>query len=164
MRALLPYDLLNEEMHRRKGVYYLPFVPEHFDHLDFDHKEISVLSKGYDIKSMIANQAELGTAFTAFRYGRPIAIVGVVIIWNGVGEMWSLFDNQARDIPMTMLRAAIDFSDIAMRYLHLHRLQITVRTDDNRAKRYAEAIGFKTECVMQKYGPDQVDYFLMTRF
>ena len=164
MRALLPYDLLNEEMHRRKGVYYLPFVPEHFDHLDFDHKEISVLSKGYDIKSMIANQAELGTAFTAFRYGRPIAIVGVVLIWNGVGEMWSLFDNQARDIPMTMLRAAIDFSDIAMRYLHLHRLQITVRTDDNRAKRYAEAIGFKTECVMQKYGPDQVDYFLMTRF
>lgn len=164
MRALLPYDLLNEEMHRRKGVYYLPFVPEHFDHLDFDHKEISVLSKGYDVKSMIANQAELGTAFTAFRYGRPIAIVGVVLIWNGVGEMWSLFDNQARDIPMTMLRAAIDFSDIAMRYLHLHRLQITVRTDDNRAKRYAEAIGFKTECVMQKYGPDQVDYFLMTRF
>lgn len=164
MRALLPYDLLNEQMHRRKGVYYLPFVPEHFDHLDFNHKEISVLSKGHDIKTMVATQAELGTAFTAFRYGRPIAIVGVVFIWNGVGELWSLFDEQARDIPSTMLRAAIDFSDIAMRYLHLHRLQITVRTDDIRAKRYAEAIGFKTECVMQKFGPDQVDYLLMTRF
>ena len=164
MKVQLPYDLLNDQMHRRKGVYYLPFVPEHFDHLDFNHKEISVLSKGYDVKSMIANQAELGTAFTAFRYGRPIAIVGVVFIWKGVGELWSLFDEQARDIPSTMLRAAIDFSDIAMRYLHLHRLQITVRTDDNRAKRYAEAIGFKTECVMQKFGPDQVDYLLMTRF
>lgn len=164
MRALLPYDLLNEQMHRRKGVYYLPFVPEHFDHLDFNHKEISVLSKGHDIKTMVATQAELGTAFTAFRYGRPIAIVGVVFIWKGVGELWSLFDEQARDIPSTMLRAAIDFSDIAMRYLHLHRLQITVRTDDIRAKRYAEAIGFKTECVMQKFGPDQVDYLLMTRF
>lgn len=164
MRVQLPYDLLNEKMHKRKGVYYLPFVPEHFDHLDYDAKELNTLSKAYDIKSMLSQQAELGTAFTAFRYGRPIAIVGIVFIWKGVGEMWSLFDNQARDIPETMLRAAIDFSDIAMRYLHLHRLQITVRTDDIRAKRYAEAIGFKTESVMQKFGPDQVDYLLMTRF
>jgi hypothetical protein len=164
MRTTLPYDVLNEQMHRRKGVFYLPFVPEHFDHLDYDHKEITALSKGYDVKSMIAQQAQMGTAFTAFRYGRPIAVVGVVFIWNGVGEMWSIFDNQARDIPSTMLRAAIDFSDIAMRYLYLHRLQITVRTDDNRAIRYAQAIGFNTECVMQKFGPDQIDYLLMTRF
>lgn len=164
MRVQLPYDLLNEQMHKRKGVYYLPFVPDHFDHLDFDAKELETLSKAYDIKSMLANQAELGTAFTAFRYNRPIAIVGVVFVWSGVGEMWSLFDNQARDIPATMLRTAIDFSDIAMRYLHLHRLQITVRTDDHRAIRFAEAIGFKTECVMQKFGPDKVDYLLMARF
>jgi len=46
----------------------------------------------------------------------------------------------------------------------LHRLQITVRTDDNRAIRYAEHLGFKTESVMKKYGPDMVDYLLMTRF
>ena len=164
MRITLPYDVLNEQMHKRKGVFYLPFAPEHFDHLDFDHKELSVLSKGYDVKSMIAQQAELGTAFTAFRYGRPIAVVGIVFIWKGVGELWSVFDNQARDIPSTMLRAAIDFSDIAMRYLCLHRLQITVRTDDNRAIRYAQAIGFKSECVMKKFGPDQIDYLLMARF
>lgn len=164
MRVQLPYDFLNEKMHKRKGVYYLPFVPEHLDHLDYDARELATLSKAYDVKSMLSQQAELGTAFTAFRYGRPIAVVGIVFIWKGVGEMWSLFDNQARDIPSTMLRAAIDFSDIAMRYLHLHRLQITVRTDDIRAIRYAEAIGFKTECVMQKFGPDQVDYLLMTRF
>ena len=56
------------------------------------------------------------------------------------------------------------FTDIAMRYLHLHRLQITVRTDDNRAMRYAKAIGFETESVMKKFGPDKVDYLLMTRF
>lgn len=164
MRVQLPYDLLNEQMHKRKGVYYLPFVPDHFDHIDFDAKEISTLSKAYDVKSMLANQAELGTAFTAFKYNRPVAIVGIVFIWQGVGEMWSIFDNQAREYPTTMMRVGLDFSDIAMRYLHLHRLQITVRTDDNRAIRFAEAIGFKTECVMQKFGPDGVDYLLMARF
>jgi RimJ/RimL family protein N-acetyltransferase len=78
--------------------------------------------------------------------------------------MWSLFDNQAREIPATALRTGKSFSDIAIRYLQLHRLQITVRTDDNRAFRYAQAIGFETESVMRKYGPDQVDYLLMARF
>jgi hypothetical protein len=155
---------MNDEAHKRRGMYYLPFVPEHFDHLDFDHKEISVLSHVYDIKSMVSQQAQMGVAFTAFRGGKAIAVLGVVNIWPGVGEMWSIFDNQAREIPATALRTGRSFGDIAIRYLQLHRLQITVRTDDNRAFRYAEAIGFKTESVMRKYGPDQVDYLLMARF
>jgi hypothetical protein len=164
MRFHIPYEVMNDEAHKRKGMYYLPFVPEHFDHLDFDHKEISVLSHVYDIKSMVSQQAQMGVAFTAFRGGKAIAILGVVNIWPGVGEMWSIFDNQAREIPATALRTGRSFGDIAIRYLQLHRLQITVRTDDNRAFRYAEAIGFKTESVMRKYGPDQVDYLLMARF
>jgi len=164
MRALLPYDLLNEEMHRRKGVYYLPFVPEHFDHLDFDHKEISVLSHVYDIKSMVSQQAQMGVAFTAFRHNRPIAVIGVVNIWPGVGELWSIFDNQAREHPASMLRCGRSFVDIATRYLNLHRLQITVRTDDIRAIRYAKALRFETEAVLKMYGPDKVDYLLMTRY
>lgn len=164
MNFSIPYEVMNESVHKRKGMYYLPFVPEHFDHLDFDHKEISVLSHVYDIKSMVSQQAQMGVAFTAFRHSKAIAILGVVSIWPGVGEMWSIFDNQARDIPATALRTGKSFSDIAIRYLQLHRLQITVRTDDSRALRYAEAIGFRTESVMHKYGPDQVDYLLMARF
>jgi RimJ/RimL family protein N-acetyltransferase len=155
---------MNDEMHKRKGMYYLPFVPEHFNLLDFNHKEISVLSNVYEVKSLISCQAQMGVAFTAFRHNRAVAIIGVVNIWPGVGEMWSVFDEEARSIPATMLRAGKGFSDIAIRYLQLHRLQITVRTDDNRAFRYAKAIGFETESVMRKYGPDQVDYLLMARF
>lgn len=164
MKFHIPYEVMNDEMHKRRGMYYLPFVPEHFDHLDFNHKEISVLSNVYEVKSLISCQAQMGVAFTAFRYNRAIAIMGIVNIWPGVGEMWSVFDEEARSIPATMLRTGTSFCDIAIRYLELHRLQITVRTDDNRAFRYAKAIGFKTECVMQKYGPDQVDYLLMARF
>lgn len=164
MKFHIPYEVMNDEMHKRRGMYYLPFVPEHFDHLDFNHKEISVLSNVYEVKSLISCQAQMGVAFTAFRHNRAIAIMGIVNIWPGVGEMWSVFDEEARSIPATMLRAGTSFSDIAIRYLQLHRLQITVRTDDNRAFRYAKAIGFETESVMRKYGPDQVDYLLMARF
>jgi RimJ/RimL family protein N-acetyltransferase len=164
MKFHIPYEAMNDEMHRRRGMYYLPFVPEHFNLLDFNHKEISVLSNVYEVKSLISCQAQMGVAFTAFRHNRAVAIIGVVNIWPGVGEMWSVFDEEARSIPATMLRAGKGFSDIAIRYLQLHRLQITVRTDDNRAFRYAKAIGFETESVMRKYGPDQIDYLLMARF
>lgn len=160
----IPLDALNDEMHRRKGLYYLPFVPDHFDFLDIDQPEITVLAKGEMLKYMVASQATMGTAVTAFIYNRPVAVFGVVNIWKGVGEMWSLFDHAARNYPPTMLRGGRVFSDIAMRYLHLHRLQITVRTDDKRALRYAKAIGFETEAIMRMFGPDKVDYLLMTRF
>ena len=164
MRFDLPFEALNDEMPKRRGVYFLPFVPEHFEHLDIDQPEVTVLAKGDALKYMVAQQAAMGTAVTAFLHGRPVAVFGVVYIWNGVGEMWSMFDNQAREFHVTMVRGGRIFCDIAIRYLHLHRLQITVRTDDIRAMRYAESIGYEKESVMKKFGPDKVDYLLMTRF
>jgi RimJ/RimL family protein N-acetyltransferase len=113
---------------------------------------------------MIAGQADMGTATTVFQHSKPIAIMGVVYFWNGVGELWSLFDEDARKMPMTMLKTGRSYCDIAFRYLHLHRLQITVRTDDNRAINYARHLGFDTEATLKEYGPDRVDYLLMTRF
>jgi len=164
MKTTIPYEVLNEQMHKRRGVFYLPFVIEHFDQLDTDQPELIAVARGYDLRAMIYSQSQLGAAATAFQGNRPIAIFGVVLFWGGVGEMWSIFDNRAREYPASMLRCGSSFVDIAMRYLHLHRLQITVRTDDIRAIRYAQALKFEIETVLKKYGPDKVDYLLMTRF
>jgi hypothetical protein len=163
MKTSIPYELLNEQMHKRRGLFTLPFVIDHFDQMDIDQPELLAVSRGYGIRDMVSSQAQLGTAITIFYHGKPVAIVGVILFWGGVGEMWALFDHQARKMPSTMVKCALSFIDIAMRYLHLHRLQITVRTDDSRAIRYAKSLYFETECVMRKYGPDKVDSYLMTR-
>lgn len=160
----MPYDVLNIEIHKRRGMFFMPFVIEHYDRMNIVQPEISVVAKGNQLREMIRNQAENGTAMTTFLHGEPIAVTGVALLWNGVGELWSLFDEKIRNNPATMLRTGKSYCDIAIRYLHLHRLQITVRTDDERAIRYAKHLGFNTECVMQKYGPDKIDYLLMTRF
>jgi len=47
--------------------------------------------------------------------------------------------------------------------MHLHRLQITVKTSDNRAISWAKAIGFISECTMKQYSTDKLDYDLMVR-
>ncbi len=53
--------------------------------------------------------------------------------------------------------------DIAAISMGLHRIQLTIRTTDKRAEKWALAIGFQQEAVMRKYGPDGVDYLLMSR-
>lgn len=160
----IPYDILNSELHKRRGMFFLPFVIDHFDQMDVNQPELFAVAKGQELRSMIAGQAELGTAMTTFIHGRPMAITGIVQFWNGVGELWSIFDDELRLKPATMLRTGKSYCDIAMRYLLLHRLQITVRTDDNRAINYAKHLGFDTESILRKYGPDGIDYLLMTRF
>ena len=160
----IPYDVYNSHIHKRRGMFFMPFVIDHYDKMRVEQPELLAVARGYELREMIRGQAEIGTAMTIFYHGEPIAVVGVVYFWNGVGELWSLFDEKSRSLPATMLRTGKSYCDIATRYLRLHRLQITVRTDDNRAIRYAEHLGFKTESVMKNYGPDKVDYLLMTRF
>jgi RimJ/RimL family protein N-acetyltransferase len=53
--------------------------------------------------------------------------------------------------------------DIAMISMGLHRIQLTVRTTDKRAEKWAYAIGFKRDGVLRKYGVDGVDYLMMSR-
>ena len=63
MKFDIPYQVLNDEMPKRRGIYFLPFVPEHFDHLDIDQPEVTVLAKGDQLKFMVANQAARASAF-----------------------------------------------------------------------------------------------------
>lgn len=164
MRYEIPFPVLDKELYKGRGMFALPFAIDHFDRIDYDQPELIAVSRGIGIREMVASQAELGTAVTIFKGNKALAIIGVVMLWGGVGEMWAIFDNDARQYKKTMLKSAITFCDISFRYLHLHRLQITVRTDDNRAFNYADHLDFKVESVMKQYGPDKVDYLLMTRF
>jgi hypothetical protein len=42
-------------------------------------------------------------------------------------------------------------------------LQLNVRCSDQRAFRWAKAIGFEPEAKMRRYGPDGSDFYLMSR-
>jgi hypothetical protein len=161
--SLLPVDLINREAVYHPGVVFLPFHMEHLDKVKDSNPEILSLSKGVNMRTMIQAQSEMGVALTAFLYGTPVAILGCVMCWEGVGEMWMLIDQKARTIPVAMTKSALRMCDIFEIYLHLHRLQITVRKQDRRAVRWAQRLGFNTEGLMLKYGPDQSDFYLMAR-
>lgn len=154
---------VNENLPRVKGVFFAPFVINHA--FDVDGGEFAGLSaqKMVGVQKMLEAQSEFGFAFTCFLHGKPVAVFGCSLLWDGVGEMWSIIGDTARTHPIAMTKIGIAFADMCEIAMGLHRLQITVKTSDKRAISWARAIGFISECTMKGYSTDKLDYDLMVR-
>jgi predicted RNA-binding protein associated with RNAse of E/G family len=148
---------------RRKGVYFMPFAKNHAMRINIKSEEVLVVANQIEAAEIFVQQESMGAAVTVYADHRPVAIFGFVSIWKGVAEAWLVADDLARSMPMTFTKTAKLVLDIAEISMALHRMQITIRSTDRRAYKWATAVGFTEECLMKKYGTDQVDYFLMMR-
>lgn len=145
------------------NISYHTFKPYHLN----NYKGL----KSYGISSMsdstrkqgIERQSLLGPCVTVMHHNDVIAIFGVVLIWKGLGEAWSTFDEKARRYPIGMTKGALTFFDICEILFSLHRLQITVLSTDNRALRWANTIGFVQEGLLTQYSEDKKDFYMMRR-
>lgn len=146
-----------------KKAYFLPFHVDHTKNfqgiIDYDTKSITL----EDRIRYLDFQSRCGPAITAFVNNIPVAVFGCVILWNGVGEAWSVFSKQARRYPIAMTKSAFSFFDSCEISFSLHRLQITVNSNDKRAVAWAYYLGFKSEGLMKQYSADKDDTFMMRR-
>lgn len=149
-------DLLPEH----PAVSWVPFHPGHVSSLKNTKKGVF---DQQTLSQMLEVQASMGHAITAYVHGRPAACFGYSLLWPGVAEMWLHVDESARKYGKTMTRAAIAFRDFTVISANLHRLQISVECDDERAVRWGQAIGFSIEGRLRSYGPNQADFFMMSR-
>jgi RimJ/RimL family protein N-acetyltransferase len=62
-----------------------------------------------------------------------------------------------------MTKAGIAFIDIVEILFRLHRVQITVKTLDARAIKWAKALGFQSEGILKEYSADKEDYNILRR-
>lgn len=146
-----------------KKAYFLPF---HIDHTTNFQGIKDYATKSITLEDRIRYldiQSKSGPAITAFVDNIPVAVFGCVILWNGVGEAWSVFSEKARRYPIAMTKGAFAFFDSCEILFSLHRLQITVNSTDKRALAWAHYIGFVSEGLMEKYSADQEDTFIMRR-
>jgi len=148
---------------RRTGLFFMPFHKNHAARIDIKSEEVLVVASREEAIDVFDQQEQMGAAVTAFVYNQPAAIFGFVSIWKGVAEAWLVADDVMRSMPVTFTKSAKQVLDISAISMGLHRTQITVRSTDTRAYKWASAVGFKEECLMRKYGTDGVDYFLMAR-
>lgn len=152
-----------KKMPEVKKAYFLPF------HVDHTHNFQGIID--YETKSVTLEdriryldiQSRSGPAVTAFYDNIPVAVFGCVILWSGVGEAWSVFSEKARRYPIAMTKGAISFFDIVEILFSLHRLQITVNSNDRRAMAWAKCLKFEPEGLMKAYSADKEDTFIMRR-
>lgn len=145
-----------------EGGYFLPFHISHLDRLDDIEEYTDIIGKE-EFRKQIEVQSSRGPVITAFLYGKPVAVFGCGLLWNGVAEVWSLLSKQSKRYPLAMIRASKAFLDICWITFNLHRLQITVKTSDTVAMRFALALKFEAECNMKKYSPGKEDFTLLRR-
>jgi len=145
------------------AVTWVPFHTAHAMLMNIKSQNMDVLSKMVPVHQMLEMQAMYGQAVTAILHGKPAACFGSIRIWHGVEELWMLSEERARKFPVLMTKAGKYFADYRVIAGNLHRLQITVRSNDPRAIQWAKRIGFEAEAVLQKYGPDQMNYILMRK-
>lgn len=155
-------EKLNEHR-RRTGLFFMPFHKNHAARIDIKSEEVLVVANREEAIDVFDQQEQMGAAVTAFVYNQPAAIFGFVSIWKGVAEAWLVADDVMRSMPVTFTKSAKQVLDISAISMGLHRTQITIRSTDTRAYKWASAVGFNEECLMRKYGTDGVDYFLMAR-
>ncbi len=141
----------------------VPFNPAHAATMKVSDEHVLAMAGSVNMMDLMTAQAMHGHAITVLLHGRPAACFGSMKVWNGVEEMWCLLEERARKYRFAMTRIAIAYRDYRTIAANLHRLQLTVRCSDQRAFRWASAIGFKLEGQMRRYGPDGSDFYLMSR-
>lgn len=86
------------------------------------------------------------------RDGTVLAVIGVNKMWKGVGVVWTLISDEAKQSGFGLTRAAVR----EMNRLHAEgywRLQATVERGDEVARLWIVRLGFSYEGTMVAYGP-----------
>ena len=97
------------------------------------------------------------SSFTCIFEGEIVAVGGVIVFWEGVGEVWLIMTKQARKkgifglIALSTIKKKVDNLIIEN---NLWRAQADVRADFPEAIKMVEAFGFEYEGTKRKYTPD----------
>lgn len=106
----------------------------------------------------------MGPAYTARHSGKIIFCGGIRLMWEGVGEVWSIGDKVlARRYAKEVYLWQDELLKQEVKNRRFHRLQAHVVKKWKSACNFMERLGFAPEAVLYKYGPDGSDYVLYAR-
>lgn len=86
-----------------------------------------------------------------------VAVMGLVVLHDGVAGVWAVISDNARGHGIAVTRFA---KKLLKRWIYvyvLHRIQAMVRVDKDEYKRWIQLIGFEYESTMRKVSPDKRD-------
>lgn len=133
----------------------MPFEPWHLDWLTVQTEQAWVAATPEYGQAL----AMAGPAFSAFAGADVIACAGVVPLWEGRAQVWSLLSSDLARYSFGVHRAVKRFLD----GYHVRRLECTVDPRAERAVRWARRLGFVYEGTMAAYTPQGHDMDMYVR-
>jgi hypothetical protein len=97
------------------------------------------------------------------REGEVLAVMGISLLWGGVGELWSVTSTEMYRTPISMARISKKTVDFYFDNLKLKRLQATVKKEYCEGSKFLSFLGFRFEAELEKYGPDGSTHLLWRR-
>jgi hypothetical protein len=76
---------------------------------------------------------------------KPVAILGILPLWLGCAEIWSLISQEAIDHPIITARHKKKLLDQVCEAMLLHRVQVTLRQENEAQKHFMRKLGFEQE-------------------
>lgn len=142
-----------------------PFEIAHLADMDLREPDRRALEGVGDIKAYIDQWTKTGIGFTAFVEDRPLGAGGVVLLRQGVGEVWALTTPLVETHRIAVGRAFMVALPAIVKALKLHRVQVSVQRCHRASRRLVERMGFIEEApCLHRYGSNGEDYVLYAAY
>lgn len=136
----------------------IDYSPVHLHELmDGDLNNGAIKNIGY-MREWASELQQPGWSFTLIENGHIICCAGIVNMWPGVGEAWFIASDKIHSNARPFIRFAKNSMQKVADENDLWRVQAVCKADWPAAIKFVKFMGFETEGLMRKYGPEAMDY------
>lgn len=99
-----------------------------------------------------------GGKFAVVHDGIPVALLGVVPVWPGVGQAWLIGTDEIGSRGVEVMKASKRIIKTLLD-LEMHRIHAYSAVFHTQAHRWLEMIGFRRESTLKQYGKTGEDFY-----
>jgi hypothetical protein len=92
-----------------------------------------------------------------------LGIVGFVILWKGVAESWTILSDAIVKHKIEFNEKIHEIHNFYEKTLEAHRTHTYVKASNEIAIRWTEKLRYKKEGLLEGFGKNGDDYFMMAR-
>nr|VFK12037.1 MAG: hypothetical protein BECKLPF1236B_GA0070989_102910 [Candidatus Kentron sp. LPFa] len=142
-------------------MHIIDFEPEHLSAL-----RIREETHGLSPAGLAAYAEKLKNGGLTMKDSEEIlCCAGVLPLWEGLGVAWAFVDaERPRRRALAFHRAIVRYLETIRARGQYRRIQTTCLARDAAARRWLRMIGFREECVLEKYAPDGEAHVLYAFF
>ncbi len=133
------------------------FRPEHYKEIEDVYSEPGLSDILFSQAEQMEAMSKLGPCWTFMTDdSRVIGCIGMIMLWQGVGQAWAVFSPLIKEYGIAVSRATKRLISWAFAEYSLDRLQVIVLPEEEKNIEWAWFLGFEEEGIARRlvYGKD----------